>query len=473
MSIDKIRRSDRMNKLSVAISFLVIIGMMGCTSGPVPTAPDMENAAADAVSTATPDGEGWMISLKGVREDELWQSDFLRWKLESDAYVEVELEKRGEPGVYGGIPLSEVVAMVDDASGSMPYEFQAELWSRGYDITLTAADGYSSTISTLEVDPDEIFLVNTVNGEEVSPQIAGNISSGAWVRDLVEIELSLAPVNLAANDFELTLEINDTVSSYTIAELEALPIYIEGPGQYTNSYGNTFGAVYGGVKLVPLLREYMEISDETSLTIVAMDGYEMTFGGEMLLDQDDGDWILAFKENGAYMPEDPGYIRLVKIGPENPNIEGHASARMIARIISEGRPFRNFQLEIVGLEETEIFDRQTMQSGVTTNRNRVTYFDRRNETATAYLGISVWRLLERLEGYSAVTIEAEDGFAVTLSNDQLEGNDDVIIAMYEGADDELLSDDEGPLRLVWDQEAEIVPEGIKSVKNVIRVILVR
>jgi hypothetical protein len=472
MPIDNINQERSMKHVPVfLVIILAIAGMIGCTSSPAPAAPDMASEAADAISSATPEGEGWMISLRGVREDELWQSDFLRWIADSGAYVEVELEKRGEVNIYGGIPLSHIVAMVDDPSGAMPYEFRAELWSQGYDITLTASDGYSSTFSTLDVNPEEIFLVNEVDGEAVAPQIAGNVSTGAWVRDLVEIELSLAPVDLAANDFELTLEISGMVSSYTIAELEAMPLYTEGPGQYTNSYGNTFGAVYGGVKLVPLLNQYMEISPETSLTIVAMDGYEMTFGGEMLLDQEDGDWILAFKEDGEYMPEDPGYIRLVKVGPQNPNIDGHASARMIARIVTEDEAFSNFELEIVGPAETETFDRQTMQSGVTTNRNRVTYYDRRSETATAYLGISLWRLLERLDGYGAVTIEAEDGFSITLDNSQLERNDDVILAMYRGENDELLSAEEGPLRLVWDQDAAIVPEGIKSVRNVIRIIL--
>jgi len=198
----------------------------------------------------------------------------------------------------------------------------------------------------------------------------------------------------------------------------------------------------------------------------------MSYGGEMLLDQADGDWILAFKENGEYMPEDPGYIRLVKVGPQNPNITGHASARMIKKIVTEGEPFKDFILTIVENGTSEIFDRQTMQSGVITNKNKATYYDRKNDEDIEYMGISLWRLLERLEGYSAVTVEATDGFSVTLDNAQIEGNDYVILAMYIGSDGSLLDDKEWPLRLVWDKDASVVPDGIKAVRNVVKISLV-
>ena len=39
------------------------------------------------------------------------------------------------------------------------------------------------------------------------------------------------------------------------------------------------------------------------------------------------------------MPEDPGYIRLVKVGPQNPNFTGHVSARMVKKIIIKDTAF--------------------------------------------------------------------------------------------------------------------------------------
>ena len=451
----------------------ILLVLTSCATGSGKT--DLQattDTEVDAVSTATPKGSGWMITLRGVREDELWQSNLESWGEENSSYTEMSLEKKGETKIYGGVLLKDVIAMVDDPSGGMPYEFQETLWKEGYDITLTAADGYSATFSTLNTSAEGILLVNTIDGEPVSPQIAGNITSKAWIHDLTEIELSLAPVALDNNIFEFVLDINGKISSYTIGELEVMPIYVEDRGSYTNSYGNTTAGVYGGVKLIPLLSEFMTVTPETAIKVIAMDGYEMDYSGEMLLDQTDGDWILAFRENGEYMPEDPGYIRLLKVGPKEPNIAGHASARMVKEIVTEGVPFRDFALTIVQDKITEVFDRQTLQSGIITNKNRITYYDRKKDIDITYMGISIWRLLERPTGYSEVTIEASDGFSVTLDNTQLEGNDDVILAMYTGEDDHLLNDKEWPLRLVWDKDASTVPEGIKAVRNVSKIVLV-
>jgi hypothetical protein len=453
-----------MKKTIYHLTAVLLLVMIGTVSA--------EQVNVDAVSSATPGGTGWKISLLGVRNDELWQSEFESWKKEPEYQIQMELERKGETKLYEGILLKEIIAIVDDASGGMPYEFQTKLWEEGYEITLTATDGYSASFSTKETSALEIMLVDSINGESVTPQIAGNITGKAWVRNLSEIELSLAPVDLGNNSFEFLLDINGSEKKYTIKQLENMPIYIEDRGGFTNSYGNTTEGIYGGVKLIPLISEFMELTTESSIKIIAMDGYEMTYGGEMLLDQKDGEWILAFKENGEYMPEDPGYIRLVKVGPGVPNITGHISARMIKKIRSEGEPFRNFELKIIEKDINEVFDRQTLQSGVITNKNRVVYFDRKSSLDIPYMGISIWRLLERLKGYSSVKIEASDGFSVTLDNSELEGNDGVILAMYTGSDDLLLEEKEWPLRLVWDKNAETIPAGIKAIRNVVSITLI-
>ncbi len=453
-----------MKKLISTLLILILFSMIGWAT--------TENQDVDDVSGATPEGVGWTITLTGVRSDTLWQSDVELWKSENPLVsIEMELEKKGVTNLYSGVLLKEIIALVDDPSGAMPAEFKNDLWTEGYDVTLTASDGYSATFNTAEVSPEDVLFVLTIDNESVPPMIAGNVSGKAWVRDLSEIELSLAPVDLTENSFMFELEINGINAAYTIAELEAMDIYVEDKGSFTNSHDNTTDSVYGGVRLVALLSEHMEVTEETAIKIIAMDGYEMSYGGDMLLDQADGDWILAFKENGEYMPEDPGYIRLVKVGPQNPNITGHVSARMIQKITTEGKPFENFELMIVQNDKTEVFDRQTMQSGIITNKNRVSYYDKKSEMNIEYMGISLWRLLERPTGYRAVTIEATDGYSITLSNEQIELNDDVILAMYTG-DDELLSDNEWPLRLVWDKDASVVPDGIKAVRNVVKITLV-
>ena len=466
-----------MKNYLMGVILLLLFASTACSTGGTAEmpleSPGTEEPVADAVSGATPEGEGWKITLIGVRSQDVYQSEIEGWLAETPgSRRDMTLERKGETNTYSGILLRDLIALVDDSSGGMPAVFQDELWREGYDLTLSAADGFSVTINTAEVSPEAILVVDSLDGEAVSPRIAGEISGQAWVRDLREIELSLSPVDLSNNDFVFEMEINGIHSSFTIPEMEAMDLYVEDWGSFTNSHGNTTEALWGGVRLVPLLSRSMELVPETAIRIIAMDGYEMNYSGEMLLDQTDGEWILAFREDGVYMPEDPGYIRLVKVGPLVPNITGHVSARMIKKIVTEGRRFRDFELTIVQQDLTEVFDRQTVQSGVVTNRDRVMYYDRRADAEVPYMGIALWRLLERPTGYRAVTIEAADGFAVTLDNSQVEGNDDVIVAMYTGENDELLDADQWPLRLVWDRNAPLVPEGIKSVRNISRIVLV-
>ena len=77
-------------------------------------------------------------------------------------------------------------------------------------------------------------------------------------------------------------------------------------------------------------------------------------------------------------------------------------------------------------------DRQTLQSGVTTSRTKVAYFNKKAGEAVEYLGIPVYVLLERYTGYKTVTVQAADGYSITLDAAELAGNDDVIIAMFYG-----------------------------------------
>jgi len=70
------------------------------------------------------------------------------------------------------------------------------------------------------------------------------------------------------------------------------------------------------------------------------------------------------------------------------------------------------------------------------------------------------------KGYK-VRIVAGDGYSITLDSRDIDGNDAVIIAMYQ--DDAELQGSDWPLKLVWDSEADRVPEGIKAVRNVIAI----
>ena len=449
-------------KTIFSVLILIVLLVSGCATA---------SEKADAVTHATPKGTGWMIDISGVRADEIWESNFEKWKESDDSgYGEYTFTLKGEDTGFMAIPFRNIIAMVDDPDATMPYYFDADLWKSGYQITLTASDGYSATINTADFDVEDLYIADVMSGEKTAPMFLGDISSQFWVKDLASITADLQPVSLAENDFELVLDIGGKHDVKTIAELEKLPYYIEGKGNYTNSYDNNFQFIWGGVKIVNLISEYAELTSDMTIVIEAMDGYAMSYSAAQLLDNSEGDWILAFKENGEYIPEDPGYIRLVKVGPNNPNITGHISARMVKKIITKNAAFRDFSFDIRRDGKIEKMDRQTLQSGVTTSRTRVAYFNKKDGEAVEYLGIPVYVLLEKYSDYKTVTVEASDGYTVTLDAAELTGNDDVIIAMFYGDESEL-SESEFPLILVWDQDAELIPAGIKSVRNISALIL--
>ncbi len=430
-----------------------------------------EISEIDDTSHATPKGEGWLINVSGARADEVWESNFEKWKEDpASGYGEFQFERKGEMLTVTAMPLVKIVAMVDDADATMPYSFKDNLWNSGYDLTLTAADGYSATINTADHAADEIYIADSVNGEKIKPMSCGNVSGQLWVKELSEITASIEAVSLENNDFELILEIGEQSGSYKISELEKLNYYIEDKGNYTNSYGNTFESTWAGVKIVDLINEYTNLTADMSITIEAMDGYAMNYSGEQLLDNSNGDWILAFMENGEYMPEDPGYIRLVKVGPENPNFTGHVSARMVKKIIIKDIPFKNFNLSLVSTSGTEVMDAQTLMSGVTNSRTVVEMWNKKKTKLKDYMGMPIYMLLERYSGYETVKIEASDGYTIALAASELDGNNDVIIGMFKG-DGSDLDEDEFPLVVAWDNDAALVPDGIKAVRNVVKIIL--
>ncbi|MFO7730322.1 MAG: hypothetical protein R6V86_06115 [Spirochaetia bacterium] len=483
--------------LALTIS-LVLLWSTGCTSTPpAPTnsEPSTESSSesgsessAEKLSEDIEQGKGavdWEISLSGVRDDAVNAKGFAEAKGHGSHYQTLSFEQKDGVNEYQGMPLRLVVAMVDGEDVEHPWLFDEEAWKEGYDITLTASDGYAVTFSTKELESDALYLADKKNGELVSPRIVGDVFTKLQIKDLVAIELSLG-ASTAKKTYELEIEINGEVSSFTREELENSPYYIEETGSYTTSAGTTHTHRYGGIKFADSLRSYVDLEADTTVKVVAMDGYTMTYSGEDLMDESDGTWILAFKSDGEYLPLDPGYVRSVKVGPSEPNIDGHSSARMIQRIVVSAEDYKEYELLIRGKMDNTL-DRQTIQSGVSCHTRTVEYLDKKSGEVESYTGIPLWMLLaygddsrhaphrqtdksilsykeERAQEGYGVKIVASDGYSITLDSRQLNKNDGVIIATQK--DGETLPEREWPLILVWDQDADPVPEGIKAVRNI-------
>lgn len=456
--------------------------------------------ALQAGAQQTP-GAAWSFQLVGVRSVTLGDGELAR--LLGARRMDATLAAKGGDRTYSGYPLGWVAALVDDAADATGTKLDRELWDLGYDVTVTARDGYTATFSTKGLAPEAVLLVDREGGKSIVPSVVGAIDRSLWVKDVVSIELSIKgaavpdAVSAASSDegtsagplpdFTLTLDLNGTEHRFTIAELQRSPLYLEAPGSFTTSAGSRYVGTYGGVRLASLIGQYVTLKPTESVVFVATDGYRMAYAAADVLDTSRGVWILAFRLDGAYLPQDPGYIRTIKVGPDTPNIDGHLSVKMVERVELRQSGYRSFELAIDGAMQARV-DRQTVQSCVNCHGVSVSY-ERKGQAAT-YRGVALWRFLAYADdperaphradssviaydaeaarrGYT-VEVVAADGFANVLDSRALHLNDGIILATEkDGAE---LPDAEWPLVLAWDKAAT-VPEAIKPVRQVLKVLL--
>ena len=489
-------------KKALAISLAIMLALTGCvsrqaapasapveavpTTVPAAPVPAAATSAPEATSAASAAEEGWNIELAGFRKDSLSQSYYQKIKASAKDYVKKTVDKKGVAMSYSGVPLRAIIAMIDGADSAHPYSFDAELWTKGYEVTLTASDGYSATFSTKDVAPDALILADTESGTPLArPMTVGDTAKGLWVKDLVSITTSLAASKAVseAASFALELDINGVKASFTLTELEKDPAYMENKGSFTTSAGTRYSNLYGGVGLRAILGRFMSLSAEDSITFIATDGYEMTYSGKQVLDEADGTWILAFRMDGDWLPKDPGYIRTVKIGPNDPNIDGHNSVKMIRRIVVKQKDYKDFAIAYSG-KFNGTMDRSTVQSCVSCHTKEVSF--ERKGISGQYVGFPLQLLLgyaddptyqphkqdASIQAYDAaaakagykVEVVAVDGYKITLDSRDLDANNEVILAMYK--DGSGLDPSEFPLVLVWDKNIARLPEGIKNVKQI-------
>ena len=428
----------------------------------------------------------WPLSLHGVREDSVSAGYFDSMKQHLTHYVEFAITEKNEVNRYHGMPLWLLIAMVDGKDSAHPYKFDLKRWEAGYEVTLIASDGYSVTFDTANMPVGQLYLADRKNGVKIPPTVVGNVSTKYMVKDLAAIEIMIPDLMAQQKSpyaYELEFSIAGTEYAYTLEELKNSEFFIEKPGRYTTSAGTTYYGVYGGVPIYEFLKHLANVTTDDTMKVIALDSYEMTYSMADLADTSDGVWIFAFIMDGEPMPEDPGPVRTIKVGDNNPNIDGHLSAKMVKTVQLAGKPFRPYTLTMKGMMNFEL-DRQTVESGVSCHKTTVEY---KSKAGTAkYTGIPLWMLLAyvddpnyaphkqdssiiaynrdlALKGYN-VKITAMDGYAITLRSEELDMNNDVLIATTKNGEE--LPEGEWPLILVWQYDSTQIPANIKGVKQV-------
>ena len=287
----------------------------------------------------------------------------------------------------------------------------------------------------------------------------------------------------------LTVVKGETAFEYTLLDLEELDV-VTASGTFTNSAGVDYTALYTGVPLTTLIGN---VSTDATVRVTASDGYSMNYAVEMLTDSSEGTWILAFKENGEYMPLDPGYLRIVQVGEGVPHFTSSLSARMVERVEVLGT-YEEYSLLVTGAVE-RLFGRGELEAGIGCPCHTATVtVTSKGETHT-YTGLPLWRLLAYVDddvfpaaeegihyndedfndalatdGYT-VTLTASDGYVQTVTSDLIARDDRFIVAFKrDGMFPDPTSD--GYMCFVYDDSVEL-PDGVrlKSVKFLAEVAL--
>jgi len=244
----------------------------------------------------------------------------------------------------------------------------------------------------------------------------------------------------------LTLAKGETTLEFTLSDLETLGV-VTGPGTFTNSAGVDYTATYTGVPLMTLVGN---VPPDSTVRVTATDGYSMNYEVGMLFDQSEGTWILAHMEDGEYMPHDPGPLRIVRIGEDNPHFTSSLSARMVTRIEVLGT-YEEYSLLLTGAVD-RLFSRRELEAGIGCPCHTATVTVTRVGETHTYTGLPLWRLIGYVDddlfpaedlgiyyndgdfndtlavaGYT-IALVASDGYTQTVSSDLIARDDRFVIA---------------------------------------------
>jgi len=228
---------------------------------------------------------------------------------------------------------------------------------------------------------------------------------------------------------------------------------------------------YTGVPIVTLCNLVGGITNETSVTIVASDGYSMVFtydqimGGYTTYDPATGNevphdqaltTIIAYFRNGTALSEDEGPLRVAIVGPEGLITDGHFWIKDVTRLEVHSA-VAEYTLTLNGTLY-EVMDRATLESGVACHGENWTDA----ATGITWTGIPLWYLVGHIDdqnvhedrafnrtladlGYTVRIISA-DGYFVDLNSTFVKLNYDILLANRENGT--ALEMKYWPLRLV-------------------------
>jgi len=394
----------------------------------------------------------WSLELVGAINETMSKATFEEGVACHDGFSYTDSEGM----IWTGIPLWYLMGRVDDATAHGSGSFNDMLAVDGYDVILTACDGYSKTFSSADLAGNDSYVVAcylngsdlpelTDSGKPLAPLklVGSGLSSGQMIGNIAKIVLDVETAPVKA---DLTL-IGDETKTYALDEIQVMPSYTAGGG-FEKSTGAIVGPFnYTGVNITYLADLVGGITPSNSMKITASDGYSMTYTYEQAI----GDiatyegttgpmtMVIAYEEDGNPISSDcGGPLRIAFVGSDSPITDGHFWCKYINKIEILGG-VDDWNLTLTGAIQ-EIPDRSTIESCVGCHRTSWTdgssqewsgiplwllvgvVDDSMNETAKHYFNDTVAGI-----GYN-VTVAAGDGYNKTFNSTIVTRNDELILA---------------------------------------------
>jgi DMSO/TMAO reductase YedYZ molybdopterin-dependent catalytic subunit len=304
-----------------------------------------------------------------------------------------------------------------------------------------------------------------------------------------------SPAVSPAGPVVLTLVGDKGEKQFTLSQLQALPAYTGYAGIKSSTGVITLPAEYTGVRLSDLTDLVGGMTKVNGVTLVAKDGYGMTFSYNMIMDHaftaydpatggeqapsKDLTVVVAYAREGKPLGEDEGPLRLM-VGTPTPGgqvVDGHWSVKWIERI-SVTKASAEWKVQLEGAVPGKL-DKPTYVNCASPGCHGSGWVDadgKRWEGVPLYLvagliddkkrhGAGAYNAALARKGYDIV-FETATGEVVTIDSRDIAGKQDIVLAgKLDGGE---LPEEFFPLRLVGPGLSEAqMPGGI--VRIVVRV----
>lgn len=294
----------------------------------------------------------------------------------------------------------------------------------------------------------------------------------------------------------LTIEGLEETAELTMEDIEGLESIKAYGGWITTTGSITIPAEYTAVELTTLCDLVGGVSEGQAISVVAEDGYEMTFSYAQLTDAEfvtydtsTGDekadaagpltLALAYSRDGGALDEkEDGTLRVGIFGPEPDSVtDGHWWVKWVSKIVIKDSG-EDWVLNMTGVVDDDI-DRGSFESCSAPGCHGVSWVD---EDGDEWTGVPLWLLMGRVDdenkhddfaydrelaeaGYT-IELVAADGYKVTLDSSVAHGDDEVIVAVRLNGED--LPEEDGPLKLVGPNLS-----GKEKISNIVAINLVQ